>query len=324
MIKKNMLRLDKSILANMLMNNANTIPIDLNAKYNDVYYAMKKSIEKKAMFNKNFAKSLRIWESKTIEDEEFRGYFHHHNLDSFEEGMFFVSFMSQWQLQLKNVHGYRPSAIMVDNSDTEIAAINKTYNVEGYAGDDQTTPVFNSNFDILICHWHILKAWKEAILKHVMPEQRRSRSMEEKKKMRDEALDLLVKIMSATSESVFQDRWEDFEEWRQENDAEWGTVGLLEYMTRNYIIVYRILGIGLLEKNEAVVTNNDQLYTTASRLQNNSMELLNFTLNITKTAFSSGNTPQINRVATDIKSLLDELRNFTLDSQRRNSHQLRF
>jgi hypothetical protein len=98
---KNMLRLDKNVLASIMSNeNIESIPLALGVKYNDVYYAIKKSMERKALLHKDMVESLKLWEKKIIENEICRGFFYFRNLDSIEVGMFFIAFMSEQQLKV--------------------------------------------------------------------------------------------------------------------------------------------------------------------------------------------------------------------------------
>jgi hypothetical protein len=98
---KNMLRLDKNVLASIISNeNIESIPLALGVKYNDVYYAIKKSMERKALLHKDMVESLKLWEKKIIENEICRGFFYFRNLDSIEVGMFFIAFMSEQQLKV--------------------------------------------------------------------------------------------------------------------------------------------------------------------------------------------------------------------------------
>lgn len=84
----------------MSIENIETIPLALSVKYNDVYYAIKKNMERKALLHRDMAESLKLWEKKIIENETCRGFFFSRNLDSFEAGMFFIAFMSEWQLKV--------------------------------------------------------------------------------------------------------------------------------------------------------------------------------------------------------------------------------
>jgi hypothetical protein len=80
---KNMLRLDKDILSNILNeDNIENVPIGLQIKYNDVYYALRKSMEKKARLHVDMKESLKLWEKKIIENESCQGFFFAQNLDT--------------------------------------------------------------------------------------------------------------------------------------------------------------------------------------------------------------------------------------------------
>ena len=57
----------------------------------------------------------------------------------------------RWLTWLRDTHRFSPSSVMVDNSNTEIAAINQVYGEPPY------------EVKVLICHWHILKAWRKNI-----------------------------------------------------------------------------------------------------------------------------------------------------------------
>jgi hypothetical protein len=96
-----MLRLDKEVLSNILSeDNIEAIPIGLQVKYSDVYYAIRKSMEKKALLHIDMKESLKLWEKKIIENESCQGFFFSRNLDSMEAGMFCIAFMSRWQLKV--------------------------------------------------------------------------------------------------------------------------------------------------------------------------------------------------------------------------------
>lgn len=98
---KNMLRLDKEALMGLLdEDNITAIPIGLSVKYSTVYYAMKKSMEKKARLHADINRSLACWEQKIIENESCRGFFIYRDISDVETGAFFISFMSSWQLKV--------------------------------------------------------------------------------------------------------------------------------------------------------------------------------------------------------------------------------
>jgi hypothetical protein len=139
-----------------------------------------------------------------------------------------------WLQWLKHVHGYQPSKVMIDNSDAEIAAVNMAYNVPSIASDSQQSIVFNNNVKILICHWHLLKAWKKAILTKVTAINPRGKTMEEKKRKRDEALTLTINLINAEDEVAFDLSFEEFELWATENSDEWETPVFFDYFQREY------------------------------------------------------------------------------------------
>ncbi|KAI9309837.1 hypothetical protein BX666DRAFT_2034024 [Dichotomocladium elegans] len=117
---------------------------------------------------------------------------------------------------------------MIDNSDTEIVAINKAYNVDP-VNDEESRPCL-SNVRILICHWHIVKAWIKNILKKVV-----AAPSNPKKTTHEEALSLMLTMMRAETPGDFDIAFEKFELWCIDNDDEWDTQSLLEYFEREYI-----------------------------------------------------------------------------------------
>jgi hypothetical protein len=140
----------------------------------------------------------------------------------------------RWLQWLKEVHGYQPSQVMIDSSDTEIKAINMVYNMPSIVSDREEYIVFNNNVQIFICHWHILKAWKKAILTKVTAVNPREKTMEEKKRMRDQALELVVNLMNAGEETTFDLLWEEFELWSMDNSDEWDTPVFFDYIEKEY------------------------------------------------------------------------------------------
>lgn len=102
---KNMIRLDKSVLIKALeQSSMDNIPLTMGIKYQDVYYALKKVMEKKAYFDKDFKKSMELWGQKIANDQVFKGYFYSKNLETYERGMFFFAFMSKWQLEVCTIY----------------------------------------------------------------------------------------------------------------------------------------------------------------------------------------------------------------------------
>lgn len=177
-----------------------------------------------------------------------------------------------WLEWLKNEHGYIPKGIMIDNSNTEIAAINNTYNqisVSSVIDDEMADPnagviqndsdneedeendvdensegieavgeehaEFNSNVKIYLCNWHIMKAWKANILtKLTAKTSSPKKTTKEKKAKRDEALEMLTNLMGAPSPRDFNLRWSDFRLWALDNEEEWESIELFRYMQDSY------------------------------------------------------------------------------------------
>jgi hypothetical protein len=147
------------------------------------------------------------------------------------ESQYPVTFWLQW---LKATHGFQPKKVMIDNSDAEIAAINMAYNLPTGSIDENQSIIFNNNVKILICHWHLLKAWKKAILTKVTAVNPRGKTMQEKKQKRDEALELVVNLMNAQDEITFELQFEELELWAMENSDEWETLSFFDYFQREY------------------------------------------------------------------------------------------
>ncbi|KAG2227753.1 hypothetical protein INT45_004795, partial [Circinella minor] len=237
---KHMLRLDKDVLKYILdSEDYDQLPQSVRIDYHHVYYVMKIHLRRQSQLHPSMANSLMKWGTK-IQHE--RGYFASKNIDRYEEGMFFFAFMSQWQLKqdaglleranpltwmitnsqaqypilywlqwLKDEHGYVPSRVMIDDSDTEIAAINKAYNT---VNDDVSSGTYTDNVKILICHWHVLRAWKKNILtKLTAKPSTPSKTLKEKREMREVALSLMMNMMRAETPVDFDLEHEKFETW---------------------------------------------------------------------------------------------------------------
>lgn len=98
---KNMLRLDKDILIKLLNgDNYDSLPLSVGIKYSDVYYAMSKLLSKRAILHKDFKKSVDLWSEK-IRNDSMKGFFFSKNMEVYEQGMFMVAFMSEWQLSVR-------------------------------------------------------------------------------------------------------------------------------------------------------------------------------------------------------------------------------
>ncbi|CEP11836.1 hypothetical protein [Parasitella parasitica] len=166
---KAMLRLDKATLANLIDCEDNNIPIALTIQYHQVYYQMKKFLQYRARLDTDFVSSINRWFLK-ITNQEDSIHISRCNVTgkgkplawmvTNSEAQYPVCFWLEW---LKDQFGYSPSMVMIDNSDTEFAAINLVYK------NTDEVDVFNTNFKILLFHWHIMKAWKTKILTKLVP-----------------------------------------------------------------------------------------------------------------------------------------------------------
>ena len=138
-----------------------------------------------------------------------------------------------WLKWLKDEHGYIPSRVMIDDSDTEIIAINKAYN---YVNDDPSTNIFIDKVKILICHWHVLRAWKKNILtKLTAKTSNPQKTLREKKAMRKHALSLMMNMMRAETPLDFDLEHEKFETWCIDADDEWDSNRLYLYFEREFL-----------------------------------------------------------------------------------------
>ena len=135
-----------------------------------------------------------------------------------------------WLKWSKDEHGFVPERVMIDDSDTEIIAINKAYN----SVNDETS-TFTNTVMILICQWHILKAWKKNILTKLLAKPcTPSKTISEKKRMREDALSLMMSMMAAQSPNDFDLMHEEFELWCVDNDDEWESAALYVYFENEH------------------------------------------------------------------------------------------
>ncbi|SAL96046.1 hypothetical protein, partial, partial [Absidia glauca] len=92
---KSMIRVDRSVLSDILGGNSDNIPESLRISYQTVYYLMKKCMEKRAQLDPDMVTSLRLWGERKIGPD---GYYLERNLDQHQRGMYLFAFMSQWQI----------------------------------------------------------------------------------------------------------------------------------------------------------------------------------------------------------------------------------
>lgn len=95
---QNVLRVDHKSLKDIMAGDGDGIPAILRIGYQQVYYAMRSCMDKRAKFNKSDLKaSLEQWGDKIANED---GYSIYHSMDDIQEGMFLFAFMSSWQLQV--------------------------------------------------------------------------------------------------------------------------------------------------------------------------------------------------------------------------------
>ncbi|KAI7846778.1 hypothetical protein BDC45DRAFT_580932, partial [Circinella umbellata] len=94
--------------------------------------------------------------------------------------------------------------MMIDNSDTEILVIRKAL------GD---------SCQILLCHWHILRAWKKQIASKVTSTPDVQKTIDEKKMRRNKGFEAMIAMMKAETIDDFNYSYEDFELWCQVEDG---------------------------------------------------------------------------------------------------------
>lgn len=123
-----------------------------------------------------------------------------------------------WLGWVRDTVEFSPSQVMIDNSDTEIKALRD---------------VFGSDTTVLICHWHIIRAWKKNIIKKVYPVSRSIRADTVRAK-RAEALDILLRMMSAQIEDDFDSAYHDLTLFSVHNSS-WDCTGLLVYFDTEYL-----------------------------------------------------------------------------------------
>jgi hypothetical protein len=126
-----------------------------------------------------------------------------------------------WLKWIKDDLNYSPERVMIDNSQTEMGAIRNT---------------FGDQCGILVCHWHILKSWKLNIVKKVKPTLEASRRLSsgEVKTHRDLAMSVLVKMMTAHSEDMFEEGYQDLQAFADKHD-DWDSAALLVYFDQTYL-----------------------------------------------------------------------------------------
>ncbi|KAG2220710.1 hypothetical protein INT45_012574 [Circinella minor] len=123
-----------------------------------------------------------------------------------------------WLQWLKDEHGYVPSRVMIDDSNTEIAAINKAYNT---VNDDVSSGTYTDNKNILT----------KLTAKPSTP----SKTLKETREMRETALSLMMNMMRAETPVDFDLEHEKFETWCIDVDEEWDGPELYQYFEREFL-----------------------------------------------------------------------------------------
>ncbi|KAG0168164.1 hypothetical protein DFQ29_010262 [Apophysomyces sp. BC1021] len=96
---KHMLRVDKEILQNILDESA-ALPLTLRIGYQEVYYAIRSSLQKKAHLAPALEESLHRWGTKIVQQQ---GFFKYERMDQYADGTFIFAFHSSWQLQTQRI-----------------------------------------------------------------------------------------------------------------------------------------------------------------------------------------------------------------------------
>jgi hypothetical protein len=110
---------------------------------------------------------------------------------------------------------------MIDNSDAEMAGIKDAY---------------GENVKVVLCHWHILKAWRQRVVKEVRVVSRvGGPSAVERKAYRDGVMVQMIAMMQAQTEASFEDAYADFNDANSTPDDVWDSTGLIVYFDKYYL-----------------------------------------------------------------------------------------
>jgi hypothetical protein len=131
-----------------------------------------------------------------------------------------------WLEWLKEEHNFQPKSVMIDNCDAEIKAINCAYN-EG----DSDSPKTN----ILICQWHLFKAWKHNIAKKVYSLNGEKGVRGEVSGKHTEAFQVMLAMVSASTPDDFEVAQDNFSLWCEAVEEEgWDATELYLYFQSDY------------------------------------------------------------------------------------------
>ncbi|KAI7873430.1 hypothetical protein K492DRAFT_223960, partial [Lichtheimia hyalospora FSU 10163] len=130
---------------------------------------------------------------------------------------------------------------MIDNSDTEIKAINESY------GED--TRVF-------LCHWHILRAWRKNVVYKVRPQAGNKANPDQVREHRKAALDHMIAVMYARTVAQYNDAYRKFNTWAWSHRKEWDAGERITYFDEEYLLKKKTWSRVYRKENYRMDTNN--------------------------------------------------------------------
>ncbi|SAL98737.1 hypothetical protein [Absidia glauca] len=95
---------------------------------------------------------------------------------------------------------------------------------------------YGEDVKVVLCHWHILKAWRQRVVKEVRVVSRvGGPSALERKAYRDGVMVQMIAMMQARTEAAFEDAYADFNDANSTPDDVWDSTGLIVYFDRYYL-----------------------------------------------------------------------------------------